>query len=219
MNAPNEDRKQTDNMELLKQQAQQTGDCGPACGCHTTGSSGRMRWVLGTIVLIAAGAMVVRAVVTKSTATSTPPPAPSFTTPVASGSISNSQPAKTSIGTSIGAFSELNFVAATSDAVFVYLPAKDGMTSSSSATVLNSVKQTIETRSGIKLGLFNLKPGADYDQLAKQMSVPGVVAIVKGRGMNAISGDITEAKLIQGFVAASSSGGCGPSSGAGCCPK
>lgn len=216
MKTPNEDGKHTDNMELLKQQSQPAGDCGPACGCHSTGSSGRMRWVLGTIVLIAAGAMVVRAVVTKSTETSTPPPAPSFTTPVASGSISNSQPAKTSIGTSIGAFAELNFVAATSDAVFVYLPAKDGMTSSSSATLLNSAKQTIETRAGIKIGLFNLKPGADYDQLAKQMPVPGVVAIVKGRGMNAISGDITEAKLIQGFVAASSAGGCGTG---GCGPS
>jgi hypothetical protein len=39
-------------------------------------------------------------------------------------------------------------------------------------------------------------------------SVPGVLAMVKGRGMSAISGEITEDKLVQGYVAASRSGGC-----------
>ena len=78
----------------------------------------------------------------------------------------------------------------------------------------------IESKAGLKCGLFTLKAGSrDYDQIAAQMSVPGVLAMVKGRGMSAVSGDITEAKLVQGFVAASSAGGCGPSAGAGCCPK
>ena len=73
---------------------------------------------------------------------------------------------------------------------------------------------------GTKCALFTLKPGsADYDKIGKQMSVPGVVALVEGRGMSAVSGEITEAKLVQGFVAASSAGGCGPGAGAGCCPK
>ena len=72
---------------------------------------------------------------------------------------------------------------------------------------------------GKKIGLFNLKPGSrDYDQIAKQMPVPGVLTIVKGHGMSAVSGEITEAKLVQGFVAASSAS-CGPSAAAGCCPK
>jgi hypothetical protein len=73
---------------------------------------------------------------------------------------------------------------------------------------------------GIKCGLFTLKAGsADYDKVAKQMAMPGVVALVKGRGMSAVSGEITEVKLVQGYVAASSAGGCGPGAGAGCCPK
>ncbi|MBU4365897.1 MAG: hypothetical protein L6437_16565, partial [Kiritimatiellae bacterium] len=68
------------------------------------------------------------------------------------------------------------------------------------------------------IGIFTLKPGSrDYEQIATQMPVPGVLAMVKGRGMIPVSGDITETKLIQGFVAASSGGGCGPSS-AGCGP-
>jgi hypothetical protein len=85
---------------------------------------------------------------------------------------------------------------------------------------MNGAVRTIESKAGKKCGLFTLKSGSpDYDQIAAQMSVPGVLAIVKGCGMSPISGDITEAKLVQGFVAASSAGGCGPSAGAGCCPK
>ena len=84
---------------------------------------------------------------------------------------------------------------------------------------MNKAARTIEAQ-GKKIGLFTLKPSSpDYDQIAGQISMPGVLAMVKGRGMSAISGDITESKLVQGFVAASSAGGCGPSAGAGCCPK
>jgi hypothetical protein len=73
---------------------------------------------------------------------------------------------------------------------------------------------------GIKCGLFTMKAGSrDYDLIAAQMSVPGVLAMAKGRGMSAVSGDITETKLVQGFVAACNSGACGPSAAAGCCPK
>jgi len=73
----NEERKKKDNMELLKQQA---SDCGPECGCHATGSSGRIRWVLGVIVLVAAVAVAARAMV-KSNRASTQPSAPAFATP------------------------------------------------------------------------------------------------------------------------------------------
>jgi hypothetical protein len=73
---------------------------------------------------------------------------------------------------------------------------------------------------GYKVALFTLETGSrDHAQLAAQMSVPGVLALVKGKGMSAVSGEVTETKLIQGFVAASAGGcgpgGCGP---AGCCP-
>ena len=37
------------------------------------------------------------------------------------------------------------------------------------------------------------------------MAVPGVLALVKGRGMSAVSGEVTEAKLVQGYVGACSS--------------
>ena len=226
MNTPNEDGKPADNMELLKQQA---AGCGSGCGCHATGTPGKTRWVIGAIVLIAAGVMVVRAMV-KSDGKPTQAAATAFADPVASqaaagtgGSVPNSEVAgqvtETSVGTTIAAFSELNAVAAKTDAIFIFLPGKDGTPGKPPTTPMKGAARLIESK-GLKCGLFTLKPGTrDYDQIAKQMSVPGVVAMVKGRGMSAVSGEITESKLVQGYVAASSAGGCGPSAGAGCCPK
>lgn len=227
MKIPNEDGKPTDNMESLKQQA---AGCGPGCGCHTAGAPGKARWVIGVIVLVAAGALVVRAMI-KNDQASSQPSTPTFASLAASptpasesGAGTNSVVAapipETSVGTSIGALAELNTVAAKTDAVFVFLPGKDRTSGNPPSTPMNAAARMVESKAGLKCGLFTLKAGSrDYDQIAKQMSVPGVLAMVKGRGMSAVSGEITEAKLVQGFVAASSAGGCGPSAGAGCCPK
>ena len=83
----------------------------------------------------------------------------------------------------------------------------------------NTVKavRAIEAQ-GKKVGLFTLKASsADYDQLTGKITFPSVLAAVKGRGMVTVAGDITETKLVQGYVTASSAGGCGPASG-GCAP-
>jgi hypothetical protein len=119
--------------------------------------------------------------------------------------------------TSIGAIAELNTVATNLDAVFIFLPGKEGISVNPPLTPMQGAARTIEFK-GLKCGLFTLKAGSrDYDQIAGQISLPGVLAMVKGRGMSAISGDITETKLVQGYLAASSAGGCAP--GSGCCPK
>jgi len=225
MKTPNEDGKPTDNIESLKQQG---AGCGPGCGCNATTTPGKSRWVIGTIVLAAAGVMVVQAMI-KSNGASTQTSAPAFASLAASqtpasesGSATNSgaavPAAETSVGTSIGALAELNTVALNTDAVFIFLPGKEGASGNPPSTTMKGAVRVIESK-GLKCGLFTLKAGSrDHDQIAKQMSVPGVLALVKGRGMSAVSGEITEAKLVQGFVAASSAAGCGPSAGAGCCP-
>jgi hypothetical protein len=225
MNTPNENEKPTNNMESLKQQA---AACDSGYGCHVTGTPGKTRWVIGVIVLVVAGALVARAMI-KSGGASAQTTTPAFAAPVSptrtgeTGPPTNSgavaQALETAVGITIGAFSELNVVAIKTDAVFIFLPGKGGVSGNPPSTTMKEAARTIEAQ-GKKIGLFTLKPGSpDYDQIAKQMSVPGVLTIVKGRGMSAVSGDITEAKLVQGFVAASSAGGCGPSAGAGCCPK
>ncbi len=208
MNSPNNDGKQPDNMESQKQQ---TATCGPECGCHASGASGKTRWVIGAIVLIAAGVLVVRAV-TKgdgaSTQTSTPNAAASATSQTSAGAV-----------TTIGALSELNSVATNTTAVFIFLPGKEGTSDNPPSTPMKSAASTLESKTGAKCGLFALKAGSpDYVNIAAQVSVPGVLVMVKGGGMVPVSGDITETKLVQGYVAASRGGGCGPASG-GCGPS
>jgi len=220
MNLPNEEPKQTDNMELLKQRA---SDCAPGCACHGSGSSGRLRWVLGVIVLLVAATLVARAVV-KSQGLPTEPASPAFA-PLAPATTPENQPPAsppdtaeaTEAGTtrSIASLSELNTLAVANDAVFVYIPGKGGSPGDPPAAAMKSAAGRI-TSQGYKIALFTLQAGSrDHEQLAAQMSVPGVLAAVKGRGMSAVSGEITETKLIQGFVGAANAGGCGP---AGCGP-
>ena len=214
-------------MELLKQQA---SACGPGCACNATEAPGKARWVIGVLVLVAAGVMVVRAMVKKDGA-ATQASATAFADPVAPQTVAATvaaatdsgvaaTAAETSVGTILSAFSELNTVAAKTDAVFIYIPAKEGASGKVPSTAMTAATRTIESGAGMKCGLYTLKAGTpDYDQIARQMPVPGVLALVKGRGMSAVSGEVTEAKLLQGFVAASSAGGCGSSCGpaaAGC---
>ena len=222
MSTTNENASQPENMESPKQG---TACCSAGCGCESAGKPSTGRWVVGVIVLAAAGVMVVRGMV-RSDKGSTQAPAAGFVNPAATqiaagGSGTNSDAAvdETTVGTTIGAFAELNTVAVKTDAVFIYLPGKEVTAAKAPAKPMKAAARLIEAK-GTKCGIFTLKPGsADYDKVGKQMSVPGVVALVKGRGMSAVSGEITEAKLVQGFVAAGSAGGCGPGAGAGCCPK
>ncbi len=224
MDTPKEDPKPVDNMELLKQQA---AACGADCACHSTAAPGRLRGVLGIIVLFVAVALVTRAVI-KNRGTSTEPAAPAFPTlaPITTAGgetpVSPVPPgtaADISVGTSIVSLAELNKLAADNDAVFVYVPARDGASGNSPEAFMKSAASRINSQ-GHNVGLFTLGRGSpEYAQLAAQMSVPGVLALVKGRGMSPVTGEITETKLIQGFVAAGSvncgPNGCGP---AGCCP-
>lgn len=224
MNSPNEDPKPVDNVESAKQPP---SCCGPECDCHGTGPSGPMRWMLGMIVLLIAATLVARAVVknhgapTEQVAAVFPTLAPTFT--------ANSQPPVgpveavatpgASVGTRIASLSDLNKIATANDAAFVYLAAQDGTSNDLPVAALKEAASRINMQ-GHKIALFTLEAGSrDYAQLAAQTSVPAVLALVKGRGMSAVNGVITETKLLQAFVAAGSvscgPGGCGP---AGCCP-
>ena len=196
----------------------QAAGCDSGCSCHATGKSGKARWVIGAIVLVAAGVLVARDII-KSDAAPSQTSGQAFALPIAATNSSAAAPTTEKNVEPIGTLSELNTVATNLDAVFVFLPGKAGTSADSPSTPMKNAARTIEAQ-GKKIGLFTLKAGSpDYDQIAGQISLPAVLAMVKGRGMSPISGDITETKLVQGFLAASSAGGCGPSAGAGCCPK
>ena len=226
MNPSNENRKQTDNRELLKQEAP---SCGPGCGCQGAKPSKRIRVFLGAIILVAAAVLVARALM-KDKGASTDKAEANFVTGPATGRISapgaDAGPATNEatagadsvVEKEISALADLNAVAAATDGVFVYLPGRNDAPVKTPLTPMRSAARTIESQ-GRKIGLFTLKTTSrDYEQIAAQMTVPGVLAMVKGRGMVPVTGEITETKLVQGFVAASSAGGCGPSS-AGCGPS
>ena len=215
MNTPNENGNPGDNTASPKPQAT---DCDSGCSCHATGKPGKTRWVIGAIVLVAAGVLVARDIV-KSDAAPPQTSGQAFALPIAATNSIAAAPTTEKSMEPIGALAELNSVAVKLDAVFVFLPGKDGTSSNSPASTMNKAARTIEAQ-GKKVGLFTLLPSShDYDQIEGKMSLPGVLAMVKGHGMSAVSGDITETKLVQGYLAASSAGGCGASAGAGCCPK
>lgn len=219
MNSSNDTPKPVDDTELPRQQA---SSCAPGCNCHAGGSAGRKRLILGTIVLLAAVVLLARAVIKSNEAPSQPDEAafPSLALMTTDSQSPANPPATTEataegVSRSIASLTELNTVAAANDAVFVYIPGKDGTSDDSSAAAMKSAASRIGAQ-GYKIALFTLEAGSrDHEQFAAQMSVPGVLAVVKGRGMSTVSGEITETKLIQGFVAASNVANCGPG---GCGP-
>ena len=115
------------------------------------------------------------------------------------------------VGTIIGSLSDLDTLARETNAVFVFVPARGCAPTAATLAAINSAKQSLETALEIKIGLFTLAAGSrDYDEMAAQMSVPGVVPIVKTGVRKFICGKLTEDRIIDGFMAAVSSGGCCP---------
>ncbi len=201
---------------------QDKGACAPGCACGTSGSNGSRRMVAGIVILVVAGVLVIRAMVKDNGAASAAPAGfaalPDVAAPAPESREANPAPAAEALK-ELGALSDLNSVAGDTFGVFVFLPGRGETAAAAPMAPLRSAMRMIEPQlRGGKIGLFALKEGSrDYEQLAMQMAVPGVVALVKGGGMSAASGDITETKLVQALVAASGSGGCGAGRG-GCGP-
>ncbi len=240
MTTKNQDPKPSDDMDTPKQEA---SACVPDCGCHAAGPASSARWIVGAIIILAAGVLMARAMMKTSGTPAEkavsgfaalpaigPVPAPAAgAAPATSATLSPSgrlpgdaatdtapaAPAPVAVK-EIGALSELNALAADTGGVFVFLPGTNEPLLKAPLAEMRSAAETLEAK-GEKIGLFTLQKDApDYTQIVTQISAPCVLAMVKGRGMIPVSGEITEPKLIQGFVAASSAGGCGPS---GCGPS
>lgn len=242
MNTSDENRVDTAEENDSVSTTASEGCCGPGGGCRSASLGARARVAIGIVILGVAGVLVARAVI-KSRSARTEPVEPAYTSVTApadaagpsDGSVSaedkestdtrapfvagasESRVAGSIAGREIAALSELNQIAGETDAVFVYLPAQKEETSEAPPIrSLEGAVRTIEAQ-GYKVGIFTLKSDApEYMQLAAQMTGPGVVAMFKGRGMSTVTGDITETKLIQGFVAASGAGGCCPGGASEC---
>lgn len=211
MQTTNDNERLGDNVKSLEPRPE---TCDAGCGCCASGRTGKIRWIAGAIVLVAAGILVARAVVKDRN--TMPASAPTGFAALPAQEEAFAPAAKTDTIREIAALSELNTLAADTSGVFVFLPAKNAPQIMAPVMSMQSATRTIESQSQIKMGIFTLKADSpDYARVAAQMEIPGVLAMVKGGGMSSVSGEITEAKLIQAFLGASSmgacgSGGCGP---------
>ena len=126
--------------------------------------------------------------------------------------------ASTLWGKPLDSLAALNSLAFTTDAVFILLGSKAQLDAQPIASRVETAAKKIQA-GGVRISAFTLRESApSYGQLTKQFPVPSVLAMVKGRGASGVSGEITEAKLIQAFVTASrpASGCCPPGSGTVC---
>ena len=206
---------------------------GGSC-CPSSGSDGGCQsWkiVVFVLIVIAAGVVLARSLINKSNPAvvqsqqlfAVIPPDGKSAIPVASNATTQtqnpSQPASSLWGEPLDSLASLNTVAADTEAVFILFAADDQESSQAAVKQVEAAAKTIQG-SGRRISAFQVKQGtADYANVTKQLSVPCVLAMVKGGGMSGVTADqITETKLVQAFVAASrpGSGCCPPGSGASC---
>ena len=205
-------------------------DGGSCCASGSDGGGKKWKIAVFILIVVAAGVVLARSLIGKSNsaadqtqqlfATIQPDDKPA--TPAVVNATTETQgpnqPASSLWGEPLDSLASLNKVAADTDAVFILFAADDQESSQAATKQIEAAAKTIRG-SGTRVSAFRLKQGtADYANLTKQLSIPCVLAMVKGRGLSGVSGEITETKLVQAFVTASrpSSGCCPPGSGASC---
>ncbi|MCJ7729642.1 MAG: hypothetical protein MUO27_07170 [Sedimentisphaerales bacterium] len=196
-------------------------NCGPGCDCGKPSGNKKAKAVICLIVLMAiCGIFVYKAKSAKQSAPAITETA--FAAPIVN-QATGQEPAVKSVGDQkkvgefIDSLASLNKVAINQDAVFVFIPANEnGTISKETINAIAAAEQKLKS-SNIRIGLYTLRfsPSKEYASIAAQLTLPGMLVISRGRGMGAVSGEITETKLLQAYVASSRAGGCCPSGGSG----
>jgi uncharacterized protein YpmB len=196
--------------------------CGPGCNCSKPSGNKKTKAVICLIVLLAiCGIFVYKAKSAKQSAPTITETA--FAVPIANQatgqeSVVKSVEDKKNVGEFLDSLSSLNKVAINQDAVFVFVPAKDNeIVNKETIDAIASAEQKLKSN-GIRVGLYTLRfssPSNEYANIAAQLTLPGMLVISRGRGMGAVSGEITEEKLLQAYVASSRAGSCCPAGGSG----
>lgn len=199
--------------------------CGPGCACNTTSYGKGIKAAISLVVLIAViGVLVFKASNAKSFSAKsldfsnaqTGPAAMLGADAQASKSVESST-AGQKIGESLESLKLLNKVALSQDAVFIYIPAKSDEPAASKTNDAILAAQKALKAKNIALGLYTLPvSSSDYSAISAQVQSPAILVACKGKGMVAVSGDVTETKLLQAFTASSRAGGCGAG---GCGPS
>jgi hypothetical protein len=197
--------------------------CGPGCSCNTErGLSRRTKIILLAAIVICAGAVLAGSIVRKSHQ------ARVATTSGYESALSLKSVAPTKTDSSSGAkdtgktvsfamlpsLASLNSMAADFDGVFILMIKNDAEKTKEIAQEIGNATTAITAR-GMRMGAFQLAAGTpEFESLIAQVPPPGVIVIVKGRGMRAVAGkNITRTNLLQACVAAMMPSGCGASCG------
>ena len=226
------DKESVESSEAAKSET--TAACGPGCCCNggTSSSGKKFRTIVCLIILLAVVGIFIYKANTRQPASNTSEvknsqafaivpagsnvKAATDTIPAAKSTTEISK----KIGVYLDSLSNLNKVALNQDAVFIFIPAAkvEAVDVTTNNAVLAAQKALADKK--INLGLYTLSStSSDYAMIAAKVQAPAVLVSVKGKGIAAVSGEITETKLLQAFMAsARSGGGCGSSSG-GCGPS
>lgn len=201
-----------------KYQIEVSSQCEPGCNCGTTGLGTKWKLTICLGIVIAAAVVLAHGLVRKA---ESKPKQGQNEFAVAAPAISPMAPAtaeKSSLwGEPLKSLTSLNKVAIQKDGVFLYLPVKGrGL---DETVKLQVEKAAREAQSGGKMiALYTLDDNSpDYAQVTSKIPAPCVLAMVKGGGVRAVTGDISDGKLLQALVEASRPSGCGATCGTSGC--
>jgi hypothetical protein len=188
--------------------------CGPDCSCSTKkGLSPRTKIILLFVIIAVAGTVLANSLVNKSRKEATPnsPPGYAVTLPQAASSTfgqkdlsgPNTTEPPTVLFKPLASLSALNTEAMDVDGVFILLVKSEADKTPSMLKEIAAAKNVLVTH-GTRMGTFQLSSNSqDFSMLSAQLQPPGVVVIVKGRGMKGVQGgDINQNKLLQAFMGA-----------------
>lgn len=228
----NNDKEQANSQENASD-PQPCCDGGSCCTSSSDSAVKRWKIVVFILIVLAAGVVLARSFIRKANSTANQGQqsfaliqpesagyidAPSIADNTTEAEVSN-LPAPSLWGKPLDSLASLNNAASNTDAVFILLAADDRQDMQPVTKEIEAAAKTIQA-GGTSISAFRLMQGApNYANLTKQLSVPCVLAMVKGGGMIGVSADkITETKLVQAFVTASrpGSGCCPPGSGVTC---
>ncbi len=207
---------------------------GGSC-CPSGSDSGGKNWkiVVFILIVVAAGVVLARSLISKSNSAvdqkqqlfATISPDGKLDAPAVVGAATETQasgqPAPSLWGEPLDSISSVNKVATNADAVFILLAAEDQQADQTITKEIEAAAKTIRN-GGTRVSAFRLtKDTPNYAQVAKQVSIPCVLTMVRGGGVSAVPADqITETKLVQAFVAASRpASGCCPAGSGATCPQ
>ena len=194
--------------------------CGPGCDCNKPSGNMKARVAVCLIALLAiCGIFVYKAMGAKQSAPANTVNA--FAAPIAKQTSGQEAAAasvdgKKKIGELLDSLGSLNNLAMNKDTVFIFIPAKgEEATTKTTFGAIQSAIKTLESK-GLRIGLYTLRSSSpEYPDIAKQLPLPGMLILSKGRGMGTVSGEMTETSLLQAFITSQRAGGCG----SGCGPS